>query len=171
MPRLVSPSISYKQSFLEACQEFHREDMWEELDYSFLLYRFEDYVKELQDQEKGRGLPLGWVPSSTYWIIDNNDVFSGVINLRHRLTDSLKKFGGHVGYEIRPSKRKFGLGSWALKELIPLARKRGLKKLLVTCDDNNIASRKIIEKNGGVFDSEIQNEGHERPTLRFWISI
>lgn len=166
------PDIKYKDSFLEALAEFHaagRPIPILNLDRESIKNDFPDYVQKLIDQSKGKRLPQGWIPHTTYWIIDN-DEFIGVINLRHRLTPSLEKFGGHIGYAIRPTKREKGYGAKALKMLLPIAFNMGIKKILITCDIDNIVSIKIIESNGGVLQDEIQKEGEEVPTHRYWIS-
>lgn len=170
MPSLELPHIKYKQSFLEAYQEFIQDGMWKDFDYSFLLHNFDKYVQELSDHREGKSLESGWVPHTQFWIIED-EKFVGLIDLRHRINDPLEKFGGHIGYEIRPSERKKGLASWALEKVIPYAKLKMLNEVLITCDDNNIASIKIIEKSGGVLKDKIQNMGMEQLTRRYWIQL
>jgi len=171
--KLSLPDIKYKDSFLEALSEFHTDgrsiDLLK-LDVESLKNNFADYVQKLIDQSKGRNLPSGWIPHTTYWITDN-DEFIGVIDLRHKLTPALEKYGGQIGYAIRPAKKKRGYGTKALRMLLPLAAKMGIKKLLITCDTNNIASIKIIESNGGILQDEVQNEGRESLTRRYWLEL
>jgi predicted acetyltransferase len=172
--KLDFPSVQYKDSFLEALREFHAEgssfDLLANLNAASLMSDFEDYVRQLIDQSKGKSLPQGWISHTTYWIIDN-DEFMGVIDLRHGLTPALEKYGGHVGYAIRPSKRRKSYATEAVKMLIPLAFRIGIKRVLITCDTNNTASIKVIESNGGILQDEIQNEGRKVLTRRYWIEI
>jgi predicted acetyltransferase len=169
---LSLPSVKYKDSFLDALREFHTEgrsfDLLDNLNIESLTNNFDDYVNKLIEQSRGERLPAGWIPHTTYWIIDNNE-YIGTIDLRHGLTPALEKYGGHVGYAIRPSERKEGYATKALKMLLSIAFKMGIKKVLITCDANNIASIKIIESNGGILQDEIQNEGRKVPTRRYWL--
>lgn len=65
--------------------------------------RFEEMLQFLQDNEKGIRIPAGWVPDSTYWLIDERKRVLGVVNIRHALTPFVRNSGGHIGYGIRPS--------------------------------------------------------------------
>ena len=171
--KLSIPDIKYKDSFLEALSEFDtngRSIDLLKLDAESLKNNFADHVQKLIDQSKGKNLPSGWVPHTTYWIIDD-DEFIGVIDLRHELIPALEKYGGHIGYAIRPTKRNQGYGTKALRMLLPLAAQIGIKKLLITCDTDNIASVKIIELNGGILQDEIQNEGRGMLTCRYWLEL
>ncbi|MFH1227489.1 MAG: GNAT family N-acetyltransferase [Planctomycetota bacterium] len=170
--KLIIPDIKYKDSFLAALQEFHAAglsiEILDNLNVELLRNNFDDYVNELIAHSKGQRLSKGWVAGSTFWIIDDDEII-GVLSLRHELIPSLEKYGGHVGYAVRPSKRRQGYATKALKMLLPIASKLGIKKLLVTPDANNIASIKVIESNGGILQDEIQNEGTEVLTRRYWM--
>jgi predicted acetyltransferase len=105
----------------------------------------------------------------TYWWITEGESYLGAISLRHELNDFLLRAGGHIGYGIRPSARGRGLASWALRSVLPHARALGLDKVLVTCDDSNLASARVIEKAGGVLEDKRDTElGHTR---RYWITL
>lgn len=170
MSFLAEPSSLYKESFISALDEFNKEELWEDLDRTFLVNRFPDYMDELSKTSKGQGLPLGWVPSTEYWLVEG-DLFIGRINLRHRLTKALESFGGHIGYEIRPSQRSKGHAKNMLRLALPKVLELGVKRALITCDSNNIASQKVIESCEGLFQDEIQLEDREVPTRRYWIEL
>jgi len=87
------------------------------------------------------------------------------------LTSELERLHGHTGYEIRPSQRGRGYGTAILKLALPKAKEIGLNRVLLTCDETNIASRKIIEKNGGVLETKEENPATGVDKLRFWISL
>jgi predicted acetyltransferase len=70
--------------------------------------------------------------------------------LRHRLNERLMLRGGHIGYVIRPSERGNGYASLFLRELVRQAAILGIDEALLTCDEGNMASRRAIERNGGV---------------------
>lgn len=170
MPRLVLPSALYKDSYMEALYEFQKEDLWPDLDREFLLNRFEDYIEEFAKTRKGQGLPLGWVAATEYWWVEDTK-FIGRIDIRHRLTDALKKFGGHIGYEIRKCERGKGHGRNMLKAVLSHVKEMGIEKALITCDSTNIASQKVILSAGGKLQDEIVNEGREFPTQRYWVEV
>ena len=105
---LVLPSIQYKESFLAAVKEYQAEELddrrdYYELDIKKLQENFSVYIESVLLQAKGQNLPEGYVPQTTYWLIDNGE-FIGRSSIRHTLTEHLLKEGGHIGYDIRPSK-------------------------------------------------------------------
>jgi len=85
------------------------------------------------------------------------------------VNDYLAKIGGNIGYYIRPSARKKGYGTKILELALIKAKQIGLQKILVTCDESNIASKKIIEKNKGQFQDKVISAGE--PKLRYWIDL
>jgi len=87
------------------------------------------------------------------------------------LNSDLLKWGGHIGYEIRPSKRRHGYGTEILRLGLEKAKQVGLHKALVTCDETNIGSKKIIENNGGQFENALAIDGSPVKKLRYWIDI
>lgn len=104
---------------------------------------------------------------ATYrWIVADEQVLGGIA-LRHR-DDDLVRWAGHIGFGIRPSARRRGLASWALGQMLDLARARGLARVLVVCATDNVASARTIERLGGVFE-EIRDTAHG-PVRRYWIT-
>ena len=83
--------------------------------------------------------------------------------IRHRLTEPLLQFGGHIGYDVRPTARLRGHATAMLRESLPHARALGIERALVTCDHDNVGSRKVIEANGGVEDEP------NALKRRFWV--
>ena len=167
MIRLVKPTAKYKKSFISAIKEFHREEK-KDTDIKKLERDFAGFIKKMRDFERGRNLPKGYVPSSYYWLVDNFE-FIGETTIRHRLSKALLKEGGHVGYGIRPTKRKMGYGTKILTLALKKAKKLGIKKTLVTCNDDNIGSWKVIEANGGILQDKIRHKGKLK--RRYWIII
>jgi predicted acetyltransferase len=106
---------------------------------------------------------------ATHWWIVEDDSYLGAIDLRHYLNALLLDAGGHIGYSIRPSFRRRGLATWALGAVLPEARVLGLRRVLVTCGDDNIGSARSIERNGGVLeDVRTTGAGVKR---RYWITL
>jgi predicted acetyltransferase len=117
-------------------------------------------------------LPAEWVPSTVWWLVEGEE-YIGEVSIRHWLTVSLRVFGGHIGYTIRPSRRRQGYGTLILQLALEKAREMGLERVLLTCHARNVASRRVIEANGGVLQDQIvlKVRGEARPTLRFWIGL
>lgn len=109
-------------------------------------------------------MPETWVPATTYWLI-HKGVFVGHTNIRHQLNEYLLKIGGNIGYYIRPSMRGKGYGTKILELALVEAKSLGLKKVLVTCEASNLFSKRVIEKNGGQFEDEVDS------VLRYWIEL
>lgn len=124
--------------------------------------------KDNRDQSK---LPAHYVPSYDFFAVDD-DKFIGVIHIRIRLTENLLRYGGHIGYAINPKYWNMGYG----KELLKLGLREFKHliiedKILITCDDDNIGSYKIIEAAGGILENKILNEdaGEKFLTRRYWV--
>ena len=110
----------------------------------------------------------GRVHATNWWIVEG-DTYLGAIQLRHYLNEFLLDAGGHIGFGIRPSARRRGCASWAVGQVLPKARDLGIDRVLVTCDDDNVASARTIERNGGVLeDVRDTSVGCKR---RYWISL
>jgi predicted acetyltransferase len=130
-------------------------------------FNFQKLIKSLQDESNGIGIQDDWVPTSTYFLVNNNNKILGATNIRHQLTENLKIEGGHIGYGIRPNQRGKGLGTLQLKLALQKIKEFGINKVLITCNKENTHSAKVITKNGGIFDSEIEKE--DRIVQRYWV--
>jgi len=128
-------------------------------------------VETLAKQSRGEGLDSGWVPGTTLFLVDDGRIL-GVANVRHRLTDQLRRFGGHVGYSVRPSERRKGYATELLERVKAYARGTlGIGRLLVTCEAENVASARVIEKCGGVLEDERHYEPAGKRVRRYWIPV
>jgi predicted acetyltransferase len=171
---LVEPSVKYKNSFIESVKELKENTgsettrRYRDLSTSELEADFESFVEKERAHAEGKYLPEGYVPQSEFWLVDNSE-YVGHVGVRHRLNEHLLKIGGHIGYSIRPSKRNMGYGTKILELALPKAKELGMDKVLLTCDATNIASRRIIEKNGGVLENQVPNPETGIDKLRFWI--
>jgi predicted acetyltransferase len=129
-----------------------------------------EIVSRFAAWERGEALTSGWVPSTTRFLVDKGRIL-GVFNLRHRLNDHLRLTGGHIGYAVCPSARRRGCGTRLLEAAKEQARVMGIARLLLTCDETNAASRRVIERCGGRFWDTISHDETEGSTLRFWIDL
>ena len=128
----------------------------------------EAFVARLLEQEKTPG--LNSVPATVYWATMEGEVV-GRIQLRHELNEALKEFGGNVGYEVRPSFRRQGVATEMLKQILATERAKEMRRLLLTCAPDNIASNKTIASNGGLLVERKYVERIERETCYYWIEI
>lgn len=108
------------------------------------------------------------------WLV-NEDEFIGCADIRHFLTDRLLLSDGHIGYEVRFSKWNKGYGTKLLAMSLQYAKKHfHFDQVLVTCDEKNLASARVIEKNGGVLENAIEttdDNGRTHRTKRYWIAL
>ncbi len=172
MPQLVLPDQKYKQSYIEAVKEYQAENLhrYRMLDIEKLHADFAAHIHKLRDEASGVNLPEGHLPHTEYWLVEDGE-FIGRVDVRHALDDHLRSVGGHVGYDIRPSRRRQGYGTLALRLALEKAKGLGLDRVLVTCDVDNLASNKIIKANGGVLE-DVRAVGSGKPDkCRYWITI
>jgi len=167
---LVKPSTLYKDTFMEGLKEFHNEGRNLKYNAEELNDNFNAFIQSLWNKENEKKLEEGRVKESVFWLIDGHE-FIGRVSLRHELNEELLKLGGHVGYEIRPTKRRKGYGKRILEFALKEAKKINLDKVLVTCDAYNIGSKKIIEHNGGMIENELFSDVDNVSRLRYWIDL
>jgi predicted acetyltransferase len=176
MADLVAPTSRVRVSFLAAMEEFQAEGRGAAGDNSMVGGEirdygpgwadpalFEEYARLLRDQAREDApRPAGFVPSTTLWWVDGAE-YLGRIAIRHRLTEHLLDYGGHIGYDVRPSARRRGHATALLARTLPVAAALGIDPVLITCDEDNTGSRKVIEANGGQLDDQ------RGVKLRFWV--
>ena len=156
---LIEPNKNYQDSFKKYAKAYkdiknkHYYDI-----YKKGLDDFDKYVNELKRLSKEENLHLGFVTTSTFWLIDNDEIV-GVTRIRHKE----KAADGNIRYDISPIYRNKGYGTKILKFALEKAKEIGLKDVIVTCALNNIVSKKVIEKNNGnlleiIYDSDDNQE-------------
>lgn len=181
MIELVTPATRYRRSFLladaEATAEGTGRGVSDDAAFSALLARIERYAT-------ARDLPPDRVQETTLWLVEG-DEYIGRIAIRHALTPLLRVIGGHVGYDVRPSRRRQGHATRMLKLAIPRIAALGIDPALITCDEDNLGSRKVIEACGGQLATDEVDIAAARaiadaqgpdaraalevPQLRFWL--
>ena len=172
MAELVVPHVRFHESFLGAMAEFADEGRaGDDSVVGHDLARYGDswgapegfarYVADLR-AESVRPRRAGFVCQTHRWWV-HGPVYLGRISVRHELTEHLREVGGHIGYDVRRSRRREGHATAMLAAVLPLAHQLGIDPALITCDTDNVGSRRVIEANGG------QLEDERRGKLRFWV--
>jgi len=169
---LIDPTVALEDSFRAMVAEYAAagEDRYQGIPPA-AGGGFAAYVRKLRDGALGVDLPPNHVPGNTYWMVQNGRRVVGASRLRHWLNEALRNEGGHIGYDVRPSDRRKGYGTRLLALTLDKARARGITRVLVTCTTDNVASARIIERTGGVFESEIMSSHFGKPLSRYWIDL
>lgn len=171
MPELINPTRRLRESFLAAVAEFRADHDYPvpwfatDVDPQALSdpAAFDAYVaRVLGERDEAAVQPSGFVPMTTMWWATGEQVL-GRLTIRHRLTPTLEMAGGHISYYVRPTARRRGHATAMLATALPIANSLGIDEALLTCDETNTASRRVIAANGGRFLDVV---GHKR---RYWV--
>lgn len=167
MYELVKPNEKYAQAIMQYSNAFAQ---WGEKPYgACALEKYSDIkewiaftrLMETEEAEK-----LGYVPGVTYICINtDNGRMVGVTSIRKYLSENLLLHGGHIGYSVAKDERNKGIGTKILSYALEKCREQGLKRVLITCDESNTASEKVILKNNGVLENVYDG------TKRYWIDL
>lgn len=173
MAELVVPDVAFRESWLESLGEWGAVAQdgsgYHEGEHEVRSVEgFAAWVRYLRERsDPSTPMKAGFVHATHWWIVEDGE-YLGAIALRHSLTEKLLEGGGHIGYGVRPSARGRGLAAWALGEVVKHARERGLERVMVSCDIDNLASAKTIERNGGVLEDI--RETWLGTARRYWIT-
>ncbi len=170
--RLVEPCAAYMDSYHQFCLEMkatgQRNFSCSDPD-TYETWK-DTLLQDCRDHAQGKNLPEGYVPCTLLWLMDGEEVV-GMVRIRHCLSEELRQMGGHIGYGIKPSKWRQGYGERQLRLALPAAKALGIKRALITCNDNNIGSARIIEKNGGELEGvfDVIRDGESTRIRRYWV--
>ena len=168
---LVKPDLSYADEIIKYKEESLKESPI--INGSAGLDRFssiEIWFEELKKRSCEDTVPKGLVPSSTYLGVREKDNYIvGMIDIRHYLNEYLTQAGGHIGYGVRKTERNKGYAKQMLKLALEKCKELKIKKVLITCDEDNIASEKVILSANAKLE-DIRNVDGENKK-RFWIDL
>ena len=132
--------------------------------------RFRDYLQVLEDQRCGTNLRPNQVPATFLFAFVGPRIV-GRVSIRHSLNEFLERVGGHIGYVVVPEFRRRGYATEILRQGLRIAREDlGIRRALVTCDDDNVGSIRTIEKNGGQLENVISGPDLDKAKRRYWIA-
>ena len=168
---LVKPNLSYADEIIKYKKEFLEDEPI--INGSAGLDRFstiEEWLEELKKRSSKDTVPEGLVPSSTYLGIREKDNYIvGMIDIRHYLNEYLTQVGGNIGYSVRKTERNKGYAKQMLKLALEKCKELKMKKVLITCDEDNIASEKVILSANAKFEDIRCIDGENKK--RFWIDL
>lgn len=124
---------------------------------------------QIERESRGIDLPEGRVPAD-FLVAEVDGLPVGRASVRHRLNDYLLDVGGHVGYAVAPEFRRRGYGTQILRQAVRRLAALGVERVLVTCDDGNVASAATIEGAGGVLEDVRPQPGGGPAKRRYWIT-
>ena len=168
---LVKPDLSYADEIIKYKEESLKESPL--INGSAGLNRFssiEDWLEELNKRSCEDTVPKGLVPSSTYLGVREKDNYIvGMIDIRHYLNEYLTQVGGNIGYSVRKTERNKGYAKQMLKLALEKCKELKIKKVLITCNEDNIASEKVILSANAKFEDIRNVDGKNKK--RFWIEL
>jgi predicted acetyltransferase len=168
--RLVEPSLELKDAYLTMISEWAKVEDLQKTSPFPLGYDISDFDSFLNILNNDKVSPReGFVPSTTFCLVNEEHTIVGLVNLRHYLNERLSIMGGHIGYGVPPSERKKGYATKMLELTLIEAKKLGIENAFVTCYTENIGSNKTIVNNGGILAETSEVDG--RMTNKYWINI
>ena len=143
----------------------------------FFLHYYEEempfsrYLEVLSEMERGVNLRSpDHVPTTFLFAFVGNRIV-GRSAIRHSLNAVLQRVGGHIGYVVVPEFRRRGYATTILRLSLQIASELGLRRVLLTCDDDNVGSIRTIEKNGGVLENIVTGPDLDKPKRRYWVDL
>lgn len=171
--KLITPRAEYAPQIAAYRQEFM--DAGSSMDGTGPLVRLADpmewiAVSEQYTKEPPEGSNM--VPATQFLAVRECDGrLVGMLQIRHRFNQYLEKFGGHIGYSVRPDERRKGYANEQLRLALPRCKELGLARVLITCIQENEGSRKVILKNGGIYESTVYEPNRKVYLERYWINL
>lgn len=168
--RLMTPTAEFSDEIRSYREEFMQTgDSMDGTGALFCLETPEVWLDHTVMCSKRESVPENWVVATQFICVREEDQrIVGMIQVRHYFNEFLEKFGGNIGYGVRPSERGKGYAGDMLAQVLPYCREIGLERVLVTCKKENEASRRTILKNGGKYESTA-DAGEGTILERYWI--
>lgn len=171
---LREPNVSDKKEILDMVREI--EECNDEIKFEgvgvlrgVISDNYDLFLEKLQANKYIENVRSDYANQTTYILVDDTGHIYGMVCLRHSLKGDLINIGGHIGYAIRPSERGKGYGIIQLRLVLEKAYDLGIKDVLVTCRENNIGSKKTMEKCIGHSDTLVDSRYPGIKEYRYWI--
>lgn len=171
--KFTEPTAEYEQQISAYRKEFL--ERGDSMDGTGALRRMDDPKQWLEYCRLCKNpdtVPEGLIPATQYiYVRESDDKIVGMLQIRHYLNTFLEQYGGHIGYSVAPSERRKGYASQMLQLSLPKCKELGIQRVLVTCLDDNEASRRTILKNGGKYESTVFEPNEGIHLQRYWIDL
>lgn len=164
-PELCGEIAGYRREMLEAGSS---------MDGCGSLRRTEDpavWLAQVESLRREETCPAPWGPATQFVALSETGQLLGMIQVRRRFNDYLERYGGHIGYSVRPSQRRRGVAKEMLRQALGFCKEIGLTRVLITCLEDNEASRRTILANGGVYESTVLEPVKGVRLERYWIHL
>lgn len=164
---LVTPDANWKAQ-AEAYKKSHL-DHGEKVMHGSAFYHEMPYDEWLVSLRKRKEEQPNRVPSSTFFCVRGSDSkIIGMLDIRHHLNEQLKQYGGHIGFGVCPCERQKGYAAQILKKALLYSKSLGLGRVMLTCDEDNLATKKAITGCGGVLEREFVHTDGKTVDV-FWV--
>ena len=157
--------LKFKEEFLASMQKPAGFSGLDKMDFDEWLIKIKN---DLSKETCGKNR----VPATHFLAFRKEDEkLVGMVQVRHELNEHLLSVGGHIGDCVRPSEQGKGYGTEQISLALDFCKALGIKKVLMTCKKENIASARTIIKNGGILENEVQNDDEGGVMMqRYWIN-
>ena len=165
--KVEKPSFNFENEYLKMCNDYINNN-----DKEYTYRTLEEVRKKItsdRNYEIGK-IPENRLQSYCYWFMLGNTII-GTSRLRPKLNERFMHVGGNIGYDVSPSYRRNGFGTKILQITVEEAKKIGMENVLITCDDDNIGSYKVIENNMGKLIDIEYDEVVGKEIRRYYLSI
>lgn len=171
--KLVLPSAKHCKQVMGYKEEFVLNNEESQLSGATILHKsstYQEWYSFICDNMNEATVRQGFTTATTYLAMTISDEkLIGIIDIRHRLNTLSLSYWGNIGYSVRKSERRKGYATKMLRLALKEAKLIGLKRVMISCDKTNLASAKVIMRNGGVLENEV-NKGQE-VIQRYWIDL
>lgn len=172
--KLIEPTMDYEEDIWQFRQEIlaaNDKDKFAGCGNLEECLSVREWIDTINLYQTAETCPKGRVPAKFYIAVREEDNrIVGVIDLRYHInTPVLRTWGGHMGYSVRPAERHKGYAREMVRQNLQNYKKLDIKKVMITCDEGNSASRKVIMANGGVFEKNVEVD--DCVIERYWITI
>lgn len=171
--KLVKPDCSYEQDIFDYRKEML--DAKSSMDGTGPLRRMDNIAEWLEFNrmvESKDTVPANLVTAEQFlYVREADNKIVGIIQFRHYFNDYLEKYGGHIGYSVRPSERRKGYAKRMLSDCLKICKTYRLEKILITCIRGNEGSKRTIMANNGVYESTVYCESENVYLERYWIHL
>ena len=172
--KLVEPTIEYERDIWRFRQEIissKDRDKFAGCGNLEECLSVKEWIDTIKLHKSAETCPKDRVPSTIYIAVREKDNrIVGIIDLRYHInTPILSTWGGHMGYYVRPTERNKGYAKEMVRQNLQNCKDLDIRKVLITCNADNLASEKTILANGCIFEKYVEID--DSLIKRYWITV